>query len=192
MSCSAVLEEGPVAFCPACGSPQSAASLTLPPPAPDPLPTPSALTPPTSGLTPPTSGLMPPTSGLTPPTSGLTPPPAPTPASPASPATGALAATGQPPSWQPDPFARYTYRYWNGRKWTNQVSNGGDTITDPLGAKGTPLPSPNGNDLTDAGWYPDPAGRHQHRYWKGRRWTDQVADNGVVTSDPPNVEGIEV
>lgn len=164
-----------MAFCPSCGSPQSGSGLTLPPPAPAPLPTPSTLSP-------------------LPAPSTLTPPPLPTPSTITSPAPppAAPARDVQPPSWQPDPFARYTYRYWNGRKWTNQVSNGGDTITDPLGAKGTPLPSPNGNDLTDAGWYADPAGRHQHRYWKGRRWTDQVADNGVVTSDPPNVEGIEV
>lgn len=159
-----------MAFCPACGSPQAGSGLTLPPPTPTALP----------GLSLPTP-------------STLTPPPLPTPSpvTPPAPPT-APAKDVQPPSWQPDPFARYTYRYWNGRKWTNQVSNGGNTLTDPLGAKGTPLPSPDGNDLAEAGWYPDPAGRHQHRYWKGRRWTDQVADNGVVANDPANVEGIEV
>ena len=33
-------------------------------------------------------------------------------------------------------------------------------------------------------WGPDPSGRHQHRYWDGTRWSDQVADGGVMSSDP--------
>lgn len=31
-----------------------------------------------------------------------------------------------------------------------------------------------------AAWHTDPSGRHQFRWWDGTRWTDQVADNGVV------------
>lgn len=37
-----------------------------------------------------------------------------------------------------------------------------------------------------AGWYPDPAGRHQHRYWDGQAWTSHVGNNGVVTTDEIN------
>ena len=33
-------------------------------------------------------------------------------------------------------------------------------------------------------WHPDPAGRHQYRYWDGRSWTDHVADNGQQAIDP--------
>lgn len=33
-------------------------------------------------------------------------------------------------------------------------------------------------------WYPDPAGRHQYRYWDGAAWTDNVADSGKASSDP--------
>lgn len=33
-------------------------------------------------------------------------------------------------------------------------------------------------------WQPDPAGRHQYRWWDGERWTHHVADDGVATSDP--------
>lgn len=36
-----------------------------------------------------------------------------------------------------------------------------------------------------AGWYADPSGRHQHRYWDGTRWTPWVADAGVTSRDPP-------
>jgi len=34
-----------------------------------------------------------------------------------------------------------------------------------------------------AGWYSDTTGRHQHRYWDGRRWTEHVADKGVPGTD---------
>lgn len=36
------------------------------------------------------------------------------------------------------------------------------------------------------GWFPDPSGRHQFRYWDGRQWTAGVSDNGVAGSDPPD------
>jgi len=35
-----------------------------------------------------------------------------------------------------------------------------------------------------AGWHPDPAGRHELRYWDGSKWTDDVSDKGVTTKDP--------
>lgn len=38
-----------------------------------------------------------------------------------------------------------------------------------------------------AAWHPDPSGRHQFRWWDGVRWSDQVADGGVVSVEalPP-------
>lgn len=42
-------------------------------------------------------------------------------------------------------------------------------------AGGSPLP----------GWYPDPGGAHQFRYWNGWAWTPGVADGGQVTEDWP-------
>lgn len=35
-----------------------------------------------------------------------------------------------------------------------------------------------------AGWYEDPAGRHERRYWDGSQWTDQAADGSLVLLDP--------
>lgn len=37
----------------------------------------------------------------------------------------------QPAGWYTDPTNQYSYRYWNGQQWTNQVSSGGSTATDP-------------------------------------------------------------
>lgn len=42
------------------------------------------------------------------------------------------------------------------------------------------------------GWYPDPAGRHTHRYHDGFRWTANVADNGVPAQDPASLASLNV
>ena len=34
------------------------------------------------------------------------------------------------------------------------------------------------------GWYPDPLGRHEHRYWDGREWTHHVGSAGQPGIDP--------
>jgi uncharacterized protein YxjI len=36
-----------------------------------------------------------------------------------------------------------------------------------------------------ANWYPDPLGRHEHRYWDGTQWTEHVASHGRQSTDPP-------
>lgn len=36
-------------------------------------------------------------------------------------------------------------------------------------------------------WQPDPTGRHQYRWWNGTEWSDQVSDDGNVSSDPVDV-----
>jgi hypothetical protein len=38
--------------------------------------------------------------------------------------------------------------------------------------------------MVPAGWYADPAGRHEYRYWDGTAWTAGVADRGVTAADP--------
>lgn len=40
--------------------------------------------------------------------------------------------------------------------------------------------------MTDStpGWQPDPSGKHDHRYWDGSQWTDNVSDGGVASTDP--------
>ncbi|HUF97076.1 MAG TPA: DUF2510 domain-containing protein [Ilumatobacter sp.] len=37
---------------------------------------------------------------------------------------------------------------------------------------------------TPAGWFPDPLGRHEHRYFNGQTWTADVADGGQRRVDP--------
>ncbi|HKY66004.1 MAG TPA: phospholipid scramblase-related protein [Acidimicrobiales bacterium] len=39
------------------------------------------------------------------------------------------------------------------------------------------------------GWYPDPFGRHESRYWDGHRWTEHVASHGRQAVDVPTGGG---
>lgn len=47
----------------------------------------------------------------------------------------------------------------------------------------SPAEPPTAN--TPGGWWPDPFGRHTHRYYDGTQWTADVADNGEPSKDPP-------
>jgi hypothetical protein len=38
--------------------------------------------------------------------------------------------------------------------------------------------SSDGQGSAPAGWFEDPDGRHQYRFWDGTAWTDHVADDG--------------
>jgi uncharacterized protein YxjI len=40
-----------------------------------------------------------------------------------------------------------------------------------------------------ANWYPDPWGRHEHRYYDGTNWTEHVASHGRQSVDPPGGTG---
>lgn len=37
---------------------------------------------------------------------------------------------------------------------------------------------------TPASWYPDPAGRHEYRWFDGNQWTDHVSSHGKQSIDP--------
>jgi len=37
--------------------------------------------------------------------------------------------------------------------------------------------------MTPAGWYSDPSGRHEYRYWNGKDWSPQVSDGGHPSTD---------
>lgn len=43
------------------------------------------------------------------------------------------------------------------------------------------LPPP---PLLDAGWYPDPTGRYEARYWDGHKWSSHISHYGATGSDP--------
>jgi len=50
-----------------------------------------------------------------------------------------------------------------------------------------PQPAPSAPPVAGspvAEWAPDPSRRHQYRYWDGKTWTSDVADNGTASKDP--------
>jgi len=60
----------------------------------------------------------------------------------------------------------------------------------PLAPSGQPAAAaaqPPAPDAPPAAWYPDPTDRHQQRFWDGARWTHNVADDGSVSTEPPDV-----
>ena len=36
----------------------------------------------------------------------------------------------------------------------------------------------------DPGWFPDPMGRHEYRWWTGSAWGEHVSDRGLTVIDP--------
>ena len=46
-------------------------------------------------------------------------------------------------------------------------------------------PRPTAADAAPSGWYQDPGGRHELRYWHEGRWTEHVANGGRRSADLP-------
>jgi hypothetical protein len=46
-----------------------------------------------------------------------------------------------------------------------------------------PMEPPPPQPAPPFGWYPDPSGRHEQRYWDGTRWTEHVRDGGQDSTE---------
>ncbi|TNC38828.1 DUF2510 domain-containing protein [Mumia zhuanghuii] len=110
------------------------------------------------------------------------------------------------PGWYPDPAGRHGWRYYDAG-WSWHVADQGRTTVDRLTLSAAP---PSGDAQTPSqaagahaaagtsdpsipptapidprpGWYPDPTGRHELRYYEGG-WSWHVVDQGRRTIDPP-------
>ncbi len=87
-----------------------------------------------TGWNPPSTPTAPSVPASTPPdTTAAAPPPA-QPAQPAPAPTEQVAVPsgGFPAAWHPDPMRRYEFRYWDGTRWTEHVSTGGQVGSDPI------------------------------------------------------------
>ncbi len=49
------------------------------------------------------------------------------------------------------------------------------------------VPERDGTTVTGVapGWFTDPFGKHDQRYWSGTEWTEHVDDDGTPGVDPP-------
>jgi hypothetical protein len=100
-----------------------------------------------------------------------------------------------PEGWHADPLGRHEQRFWDGTLWTLQAADGQRVRWD-VGSLGRlwggywrdwfafrdPAAAP-------AGWYGDPHGRHEARFWSGDRWTSLVSDAGQMSTDETRVRG---
>ena len=106
------------------------------------------------------------------------------------------ASASTSPTAQPQAFAGYPPQYQTPPSYQTQPAP--PSATRPVeenawwetpSARSMPAaapPSANTPTATSqAQWASDPFGRHQHRFWNGSAWTDQVANNGVSATDPP-------
>jgi hypothetical protein len=62
------------------------------------------------------------------------------------------------------------------QQWLASASGAPVHVAYSSGHTNAPAPPP--------AWHPDPTGRHQVRLWDGVRWSDQVSDDGIVSTDP--------
>ncbi len=62
-----------------------------------------------------------------------------------------------------------------------------DPVAAPVLAAATPAPEPEPapEPAVPAGWYADPSGRFELRYWDGAAWTEHVSRAGQQFTDPP-------
>ena len=63
---------------------------------------------------------------------------------------------------------------------TSNAGNAGHHNLPPPPPRASAPPPP----AAPAGWMADPTGKHEHRYWDGRAWTSNVADQGRTSVDP--------
>jgi hypothetical protein len=54
----------------------------------------------------------------------------------------------------------------------------------PLAQAQVPAQAVGAGGAQAAGWFPDPSGRHQQRYWDGTAWSAHVSDGGTTGTDP--------
>ena len=94
----------------------------------------------------------------------------------------------------PGPARNGTHALGGGRPVVPSVccGTGGRPATGPRGAttmfrpmSGADQQAMAGAGQHPQGWYPDPFGRHETRYWDGSRWTEHVASHGRQGVDAP-------
>jgi Protein of unknown function (DUF2510) len=115
-------------------------------------------------------------------------------------AAAAAAAVGEPAGWGSAPAAGATGSSWGSGSSNDSGSSIGATTgatTDTSSGWGASAGAPVASSTpttqaqqpatpsVPAGWYHDPAGRYELRYWDGSAWTEHVSRAGQQYTDPP-------
>ena len=101
----------------------------------------------------------------------------------------ASAASATPTSVAPEPAAASPASS-TGAGWALQPdSASSSTTSSSTAASASAVPAASTPAATSAaapaGWYADPSGRFELRYWDGDRWTEHVSRGGTQHTDPP-------
>lgn len=65
------------------------------------------------------------------------------------------------------------------------VETSTSTVSTPAAQPTQASQSAQTSQAAPAGWYADPSGRYELRYWDGAAWTEHVARSGQQFTDPP-------
>ena len=103
---------------------------------------------------------------------------APEPASQSTPSTSTPESTPTPTAVTVEPASSYQL----GTTPSYEPAAPTPAATSPAAA---PAPDPAPAPAVPAGWYADPAGRFELRYWDGSTWTEHVSRSGQQFTDPP-------
>jgi hypothetical protein len=114
---------------------------------------------------------------------------------PAAAADAVAAATTEPAGWGSAPAASTTGSSWGSDAGTasaygTAASSGDDTgstwgSSTSTPAAAAPAAAAASTPSVPPGWYADPAGRYELRYWDGTAWTEHVSRAGQQYTDPP-------
>ena len=92
----------------------------------------------------------------------------------------------EPAGWGSTPAAATTTADSGWGSTTSGSDTGGWGSTQAASAAAaTPTTSAPATPSVPAGWYADPAGRYELRYWDGSAWTEHVSRGGQQYTDPP-------
>jgi hypothetical protein len=99
-------------------------------------------------------------------------------------AAAAAPAASEPAGWGTAPASSST-----GSSWGSSSTNDSGSSWGTAAAATTPTtptqPAQPTTPAVPAGWYHDPAGRYELRYWDGSAWTEHVSRAGQQYTDPP-------
>jgi len=105
--------------------------------------------------------------------------------------TAATTAASEPAGWGTSPSSSSTSSpaggaaaYQTSSSATSDPSSGYSAASQPSSATSAAASAPATNSVP-AGWYADPAGRFDLRYWDGNTWTEHVSRAGQQFTDPP-------
>jgi hypothetical protein len=100
----------------------------------------------------------------------------------ASAAAASTPTVSEPAGWGSAPAD--TGSSW-GSSSTNDSGSSWGTAAGATSSAAPTQPAQPATPSVPAGWYHDPAGRYELRYWDGSAWTEHVSRAGQQYTDPP-------